>query len=153
MIDNKHLHHLICFIFIIYSLIILYLLLHRSVSPLPLHEYISSTVNFVPLKTIVAYFYQLFIGTMSFKNFTINIFGNILLFIPFGYVFVVLKPELKKSYRIYKLMFCVIVMIESLQLLLKVGCFDVDDILLNMSGVAIGYHMLTSQFQYDWSDK
>lgn len=61
-----------------------------------------------------------------------NLIGNILLFIPFGIFF------RKLNQHIY-LGLLMIVSIELTQLLLRVGIFDVIDIILNFIGFLIGY--------------
>ena len=69
----------------------------------------------------------------------LNIIGNVLAFIPFG-IFV---PWLSNS----RVMFCCICIygffylypIEQVQLICKVGCFDVDDLVLNVLGALCGY--------------
>ena len=69
----------------------------------------------------------------------LNIVGNVVAFVPFG----LLIPIIAKGYRKFfiilfdGIMFTVI--IESVQLILKVGSFDVDDMILNTMGVIIGY--------------
>ena len=69
----------------------------------------------------------------------LNIVGNIAAFIPFGFFI----PVLKLSYRgfINVLLDGVLftACIETVQLILKVGSFDVDDLLLNTIGGILGY--------------
>lgn len=76
---------------------------------------------------------------IGIEGFLVNIIGNVLAFAPFGFIL----PLLNKSYRkfhiiaILSILFSVI--IEVSQLLLKVGVFDVDDILMNSIGGILGY--------------
>ena len=74
----------------------------------------------------------------------VNLLGNIVCFMPFGF----LLPTISKS-RLTKNFFTVTVLtaffslfIETAQLLLKVGAFDVDDLLLNSIGGLLGYILL-----------
>jgi glycopeptide antibiotics resistance protein len=53
----------------------------------------------------------------------INLFGNVVCFMPFGF----LLPTISRK------------KIETAQLLMKVGAFDVDDIFLNTIGGLAGY--------------
>ena len=68
-----------------------------------------------------------------------NLFGNILPFIPFGF----LLPKAFKScasfFKVFFLGLLSIVFIELFQLFSKLGSFDVDDIILNMISIIIGY--------------
>lgn len=59
----------------------------------------------------------------------INVFGNIILFIPLSWVF--------KNNKIMP--FVIILGVELLQLLLKLGIADIVDIILNSIGVLLGY--------------
>lgn len=93
--------------------------------------------NLVPFSEIQRYFkYYSIIGI---EGFMLNIVGNIVAFIPFG-LFI---PIIAKGYRNFfiilfdGMLFTII--IESIQLILKVGSFDVDDMILNTTGVVIGY--------------
>lgn len=69
----------------------------------------------------------------------INLLGNILAFIPFGFFLPILKKKNRKVWKTVGLGFCFSLLIEVWQFLLHVGSFDVDDILLNTMGVALGY--------------
>ena len=74
----------------------------------------------------------------------VNLLGNIICFMPFGF----LLPTVSKS-KVFKnvigvTMFAFIfsLSIETAQLLAKVGAFDVDDILLNTIGGFLGYILM-----------
>ena len=74
----------------------------------------------------------------------INIIGNVVLFVPFGFLFSLIysKGGLKqKKTLLVTLMVSVLLclLIELLQLVTKVGVFDVDDIIMNTTGTFIGY--------------
>jgi glycopeptide antibiotics resistance protein len=76
---------------------------------------------------------------LGFESFIVNILGNILAFAPFGF----LLPLIHKRYRrFFKIMFLSLLFsltVEAIQLYLKVGIFDVDDLLLNTLGGLLGY--------------
>ncbi|OAB43350.1 VanZ family protein [Paenibacillus glacialis] len=77
----------------------------------------------------------------------INLFGNIGVFVPFGMVLPILFKRLR-SYRMLTVCFVLIVIvIELSQMLLRVGSCDVDDVILNVIGVWIGYSMLRLLFK------
>ena len=79
------------------------------------------TANFTPFKTIKMYI------EYSYKlNSVENLAGNVLVFVPFGFLF----PMVFKNGKSFFIMF---------QLFSAFGAFDVDDILLNCLGAAIGY--------------
>jgi len=83
---------------------------------------------------------------LGFKASFINIFGNIITFIPFGFIL----PMLTKK-KIYKNIIAVTILaavfsftIEITQFHYRIGAFDVDDIALNTLGGFLGcitYHI------------
>ena len=65
---------------------------------------------------------------------------NILLFIPFGF----LLPQTSSLRSWWKVFLCGIgfsITIEIMQLITRLGCFDVDDVITNLVGTLIGYGM------------
>lgn len=67
-----------------------------------------------------------------------NIVGNIMIFVPFG-VFLPMASEKKSFIHTMICSFLFSLGVEVFQLITKVGCFDVDDLLLNTIGGIIGY--------------
>lgn len=67
-----------------------------------------------------------------------NLLGNVLIFVPFGFFFP-MGSRKKSFFRTAKLSFGISLAIELFQLISKVGCFDVDDLLLNTLGGIVGY--------------
>ena len=98
-----------------------------------MHDYHYNLVLFKEIKRFWNYRNQLGI----FSAFA-NLAGNILIFIPFGFfmpVACVRRNILATTIEAFFLSFA----IEVIQLVTKVGCFDVDDLLLNTLGGVIGY--------------
>lgn len=71
----------------------------------------------------------------------INVAGNVIVFIPYGCGLPLLFERLQNFFRVAVLSFGASLLAETMQLILKVGCFDVDDLLLNTVGGCIGYFM------------
>lgn len=69
----------------------------------------------------------------------VNLGGNIVAFIPFGCILPIISKKRRKFFIILLLSFELSLAIEITQLISKVGSFDVDDMLLNTVGGAIGY--------------
>ena len=69
----------------------------------------------------------------------INIVGNVVVFIPYGLGLPLLFERLQSFLRVVILSFGTSLLAETMQLILRVGCFDVDDLLLNTVGGCIGY--------------
>ena len=68
-----------------------------------------------------------------------NLAGNVIGFIPFGMILPVIWPKTGKVLRILLLSFEFSLCVETIQLVWKVGSFDVDDLILNTLGGVIGY--------------
>ena len=71
------------------------------------------------------------------QGFTLNVYGNILMFIPLGLYF----ANLMKQFHFRKVLGAIIgtsLGIEVLQYILKRGASDIDDLLLNTVGGLIG---------------
>lgn len=92
--------------------------------------------NFEFFRTI-----KLYTKYWSYKeiNSFANLIGNILAFIPLSYMLPRVYKPAKKFMICMFLSFLVVLGIELFQLLTAFGVFDVDDIILNMSGALIGY--------------
>ena len=68
----------------------------------------------------------------------VNLFGNIVIFIPFGFFAPIASKKRNFIGTIMDGCFLSFI-VEMFQLISKVGRFDVDDLLLNTLGVVIGY--------------
>lgn len=70
----------------------------------------------------------------------LNLFGNIGLFIPFG-IFLGLLGAKKgiSTGRVLVTVFAASLCLESAQAVFSIGCFDVDDLILNSLGGLIGF--------------
>lgn len=72
-------------------------------------------------------------------RFSRNLIGNLVLFLPWGIMLPLLGKRFKSAKPFFLLTACVIIAVELLQLVFKVGICDVEDFILNMLGAAIGY--------------
>lgn len=88
-------------------------------------------INLIPFRSISPYLKNI-TEPYAFKN----IIANILVFIPLG--FFVSNKNSKNVFKVLIICLGVILSIECIQLLFKIGFFDVDDIILNFLGSLIG---------------
>ena len=65
--------------------------------------------------------------------------GNVLAFVPFGMILPMLTPKCRNFFHIVLLGVDFSLFVETIQLISKVGSFDVDDLILNTLGAALGY--------------
>lgn len=69
----------------------------------------------------------------------LNIGGNILGFMPFGFILPVVHRNMNSFWLVTFLGFSMSLLVECVQLVSRVGSFDVDDMLLNTIGTMLGY--------------
>ena len=90
--------------------------------------YDTSHVNLVLFKEINRFWtYRHLLSTEAVVT---NLFGNIFAFSPFGFMIPIVINKKKAFFSL---------VIETSQLIMKVGVFDVDDLLMNTVGGLIGY--------------
>ena len=70
-----------------------------------------------------------------------NLLGNIIPFIPFGFLLPVTYKKFGSAIKVLSMGFASILLIEIFQFFTKLGNFDIDDIILNMIGIVCGYLM------------
>ena len=91
--------------------------------------------NITPFQEIERFWkYREQLGLLSY----INLFGNVLIFVPFGFM----EPLTSKKRSFWATLIdgCLVSLsVEIFQFITKVGRFDVDDLMLNTTGVALGY--------------
>ena len=93
--------------------------------------------NLIPFKTIIVY-------VKGFHNYNLdvwvyNLFGNVAVFIPLGFLLPFVLRRNRSLGKVLLSSFLIILFAETMQLVLRVGVFDVDDIILNLVGCIIGY--------------
>lgn len=94
-------------------------------------------VNIIPFVTIVEYFQFVLSGNRITG--ILNIAGNLIIFLPLGYMTAVLFPKMRKLTRIFVLASAFSLVIEIFQYVFMCGRADIDDVLLNTLGGVIGY--------------
>lgn len=131
-------------IFVIYLLLLILVLVLKFPSPLFYQlvdhfkngtEIYNEPPHLKPFEVITEY-----VSNVHSVNdwFFQNLACNILMFMPFGIIF----PLLLKRATWYKVIpagIATSALIEIFQMVTKMGTFDVDDIILNMTGLVIGY--------------
>lgn len=102
--------------------------------------------NLILFKEISRYFK--YYNVLGFPLFMINIVGNIVAFAPFGFFLPVISRRSKKWYNTVTFGFTWSLILETLQLISKVGSFDVDDLFLNITGSSFRLWLLLSGTAY-----
>ena len=140
------------FVFLVYILILIKLIVFKY----PL-EYLAdimkswekgvileglSTANFTFGKSIRMYIK--YFNKFPFWNGFANLVGNVLVFIPFGFLLPKAYPVCGRWWRVLYCAVGFVMCIELFQLFSAFGAFDVDDILLNVFGSVIGYSIFAA---------
>ena len=101
----------------------------------------AGAVNLQPMETVCRYLrllrgdYRLELRQIA----VVNLVGNMVLFVPMGYYLPRLWPKTRRLWRCLLLGAAIIMCVELVQLTARVGSCDVDDVLLNLPGIAVGY--------------
>lgn len=126
-----------------YAGVMLYLLLFRvpSFSDKPYFQQLRDHLNPIPLRTIGLYLRLLEppLRPHLVRLAHVNLLGNILLFIPLGLFPPLLFPKMQRFWKVTVLTAGIMAAVELAQMLLLVGTCDVDDLILNVTGAALGY--------------
>ena len=123
--------------FVLYVLILVYLLFFSEGYGRVADAEREFRYNFVPFVEIRRFWvYRKQLG--MFALFT-NIFGNVLGFMPYGFVLPVINRRMRNGFFIILSGFSICLTVEVIQLITRVGCFDVDDLILNTLGAILGY--------------
>lgn len=101
------------------------------------HVIIGGLINIIPLKSTLMYMTDF--DHYNLDIILMNTIGNIVIFIPFGFLMPLLFRKINDVKLSCKLFVKCIFLIELLQLLTLTGVFDIDDIILNTIGALIGY--------------
>lgn len=106
---------------------------------------LSKRVSLIPFKTISSYLESIY----YYKSYAaiINIVGNIVLFIPIGFI---ISIYIKNKLLDLIILLLISISIEILQFIMALGVTDIDDVILNFSGELIGaFIFLVIKFLYN----
>ena len=122
-------------LFVLYIIFVFYFLLISEIYGRTgeMQEYHYNLVLFREIKRFWNYREQLGIFATA-----TNLLGNVLIFLPFGF-FMAMASKYRSFLSTLIYSFALSLTIELSQLFMKVGCFDVDDLLLNTIGGILGF--------------
>ena len=122
-------------LFVLYIIFVFYFLLISEIYGRidKMQEYHYNLVLFREIKRFWNYREQL--GMFATAK---NLLGNVLIFLPFGF-FMAMASRYRSFLSTLIYSFALSLTIELSQLFMKVGCFDVDDLLLNTIGGILGF--------------
>lgn len=142
------------FVFLCYGLLMLYLLFIRgrhAVDGVPYLDQVRENYNLMPFHTIGNYWHILtnkayYLAKWGYEQYlqqvqvgVVNLVGNVVMFIPLGYFIPRVGKKCRRFFRCMLLVAVLILAVELLQLVTLLGSCDIDDLLLNILGAAMGY--------------
>ena len=124
-------------LFVLYILMLIYFLFFAErygQASFDERQYRYNLVLFQEIKRFWTYREQL--GSWAVAA---NLLGNVVGFIPLGFIPPVVSSNARGFFFITFSGFSLSLCVETAQLITKLGCFDVDDLVVNTLGTAIGY--------------
>ena len=129
-------------LFAAYCALMLWLLFDRAgaIEGVEYWEQIAMSLNLKPFHTIMRYTRLLDSAKPHLVHLAvINLFGNVIMFIPLGYFLPLIFGKLQKLWKTLLATALIITLVEIVQLFTLMGICDIDDLILNLAGAAIGY--------------
>jgi glycopeptide antibiotics resistance protein len=111
-----------------------------------LSTYTKNSFNIIPFDTIKLFINGYINGVVTFKDFGVNIFGNLFALMPYGMFIPLIFKKINKYYKFLILMIILVVTIELLQFISLSGSCDIDDLILNVLGASIVYFICRIKF-------
>lgn len=141
--QRKVLRHTHCVLLIIYLLNLVWILffdesLGRNYETLSQYKMINLHI----FATVRLFIHGYQIGTLTLERLLINFIGNLMLFMPMAYFLPFYFRSQRQGVIFLGTMIFIVLSVEVLQVVMKMGTGDVDDFLLNMIGVSIFYLIL-----------
>ena len=129
--------------FLLYSALMLWLLFirWRSGAVTDYWSQLAGRVNLIPLSSICSMLRTLWNNPYPAVLWTVvyNIGGNIAMFVPLGFFLRALFPKCRKFLRCMGTVAVIMSVVELCQLFTLRGFCEVDDLILNLLGAAIGF--------------
>lgn len=123
-------------LFFVYFLLLFYFLFFSEEMGRTYSEraYHYNLVPFYEIKRFLKYY-----EVLGMPAVLLNLAGNVVAFVPFGFFLPVFVGRCRKFLNTVFYSFELSLLVELIQLVTKVGSFDVDDIILNTIGGVAGY--------------
>lgn len=124
-------------LFVLYLVLLTYFLFFAEAMGRNPEARAGYSYNLVPFKEIGRFL--MYRDKLGWKAVFLNIFGNMIAFMPFGFFLPEIWDQVNQWYTTTLLGFIFSLAVETAQLVGRVGSFDVDDLILNTVGAFVGY--------------
>ena len=132
---KKHIQRVSGGLFFLYLAVLIYFLFFADeYGRTPSVEMRYNLVPFVEIRRFLVYR-----KTLGFRAVFLNVYGNIIGFLPFGFFLPAMHQYFRRVYRTVSVSFLFSCGIELTQLVTRRGSCDVDDVILNTLGGLLGY--------------
>ncbi len=95
--------------------------------------------NLIPGKTVYDYMQKLIEGRVNTDTVIINLVGNLIVLFPMGCFLPCIFRTFRRFPNTALLCLGMIVTVELIQPVLRIGSLDIDDLIFNLSGACLGY--------------
>ena len=140
-------------LFALYCIAMGYLLFGREEAPagIPYTEQLIMRLNPVPFRTLLLQIKLLFEFDRPWliRHSVINLGGNVALFVPLGIFLPKVFTRLRTFGRVLAATAGIMTAVELTQMFTLLGRCDIDDLILNLTGAAIGYGL----YKWIWNKR
>ena len=139
------------FAFGAYCLLMVYLLfLQRGRSPIFGGGYVDTMLANLNLRpgAEIQRFLHVWNDPLYHRAAVVNLVGNVVMFVPLGFGLPWANAALRRFWKTLLVSAGIIILVEITQLVTLLGHCDVDDLILNLIGVTVGYllYAITAKF-------
>lgn len=132
---------LLRFCFVAYCFLMLWLLFGQRWGTEIYTQALAERINLKPFATIGRY-WELLHKTQNqtlLRHAVINLAGNVVMFIPLGVFLPGIWRRFRSFFQTFFLSILLILTVELVQYATNLGTCDIDDLILNMTGIFVGY--------------
>lgn len=126
----------------LYTALMLWLLFGQRLGSLAVTDYRTQLQwNLQPYATMRRFWWVVenSENSAALRHAVVNLAGNVVMFVPLGLFLPLLFVGCRRFWRFLLWVLLVIVLVELIQLVTLLGTCDVDDLILNLAGVLMGY--------------
>lgn len=98
--------------------------------------------NIIPFKSILEYIFSFVNHTKNSNIIITNLLGNLIAFTPFAFFLPLLINKFDNFKKLFVIILMIVISVETLQLITARGIFDIDDVILNVTGALVMYQIL-----------
>ena len=101
----------------------------------------GENLNLVPFETVRLYWRLLKNGASEalLRHAMVNLLGNVVMFVPLGWFLPGIFQRFRNFFLTVVVAALIICLVEALQYITGLGSCDIDDLILNIAGVILGY--------------